>query len=271
MRDLNLSISAFDDELALEFSQTAETFTFLASGNKADKPETIPVKNVDFKNMEIFFNYSDPELLRGLAIRSWYFSDESQGWELRRLIKTRLRKSTIDFEQRLKILPLLESKEMMLNFLVECDDSISASVWYSDEGLKKISRQLRRVKVRVNNEYRRERKIPKYTGYCRGYQSSRQQERKVSSQALANDTELERWRELKYSRERLDQLNELATQLWILRDFKSYNNLKEDLESLSGRYKALKDYFGLTEESIDNLIHAEQLHREEGVPMFKFN
>lgn len=271
MRDLNLNIEAFDKELESEFSHCLESFTFLADGKKANMPKTIPVKDVDFSSMEIYFNYNDPELLRGLAIRSWYFKEEPNGWELRRLIKSRLRKSTIDFEQRLRILPLLESKEMMLNFLVEIDDSISANVWYSNEGLAKISGQLLRVKVRENKEYRREKKIPKYTGYCRGYQSSRHQESKISKQKQLNDLYLERWRELKYSRARLDQLNELATPLWILRDFKSYNNLKDDLESLSARYKELKKFFGLQESQIDNLIHAEKLHREEGEPMFKFN
>lgn len=271
MRDLNLSIEAFDMELRKEFSRGLEVFTFLADGKKADKPKTIPVELVDFQNMEIYFNFNDPELLRGLAIRSWYFKEESSGWELRRLIRSRLKKSTIDFEQRFKILPLLESKGMMLNYLVEIDDSISANVWYSNEGLSKISGQLFRVKVREKEGNFRERKIPKYTGYCRGYQSSRHQESKISKQKQLNDLYLERWRELKYTRARLEQMNELATQLWILRDFESYKNLKDDLESLSERYKGLKDFFGLRESQIDNIIHAEELHREEGEPMFKFN
>lgn len=270
MRDLNISSSAFDKELERKFQKSAEKMTFLAEGKKAVATDTIDLNMRVFSEpYQILFNYNDIELLRGLAIRSWYVTEPACGWEIRRLIKTQLRKSTIDFSQRARILPLLESKSMMINYLVEIDDSISASSWYGNI-LTSLDQIFSKIKVVKRRKIGQEKKIPKYTGYCRGYRSSPKKESLISAQSIENDIFLEKWRMLKTYRERLSNLNELATQLWILREFKDYNLLKEELESISESYRLLKDYFSMTESQIENVIQAELLHKEEGERMFNF-
>lgn len=261
MRDLNISSEAFDKELEKKLCQSSEKLTFLAEGKKAVTPTLNLSMEVFSSPYQIMFNYNDPELLRALAIRSWYFSNPAYGFELRRLIKTSLRKSTIDFSQRARILPLLESKSMMINYLVEFDDKIHASEWYGNI-LNSLSRVLLRVKVRKLT-LGKEKKIPKYTGYCRGYRSSPHKESLISQQKIDNDTFLEKWQMLKNYRERLANLNELATQLWIMREFEDYNLIKEELHSISESYQTLRSYFSMTEEQIDNVISAEILHRQE--------
>lgn len=268
MRDLNISSEAFDKELGKFFSKDSEKMTFLAEGKKAVSTDAISLDKVDFENMEIYFNFNDPELLWKLAIRSWYFSEPAYGYELRRLIKTRLRKSTIDFSQRARILPLLESKSMMINYLVEIDDQVSASSWYGNI-LKSLSTILKKVKVKEKG-YVREKKVDRYTGYCRGYRSSPKKESLISKESIENDIFLEKWQMLKTYRERLAQINELATQLWILREFDDYKLIKEELSSISESYQDLKRFFCMTESQVENVIEAEMLHKLEKVKMFNF-
>lgn len=268
MRDLNISSEAFDKELERNLCNGSEELTFLAEGKKAVNPTLSLSMEVFSAPYQILINCNNPDLLRNLAIRSWYVSNPAHGFELRRLIKTSLRKSTIDFSQRARILPLLESKSMMINYLVELDDEIHASEWYGNI-LESLATVLKRIKVR-KLILGKEKKIPKYTGYCRGYRSSPHKESLISEQSVRNDIFLEKWQLLKSYRERLHNLNELATQLWIMREFEDYNLIKEELHSISESYHSLRYYFSMTEEQIENVISAENLHRQEKQKMFDF-
>jgi hypothetical protein len=268
MRDLTINSSTFDKELEKIFSNADEKLTFLAEGKKA----IIPTRNLNTEQLEkvtLLFNENDPMKLRLLAIRSWYISNPLLANKLRISILQKLRKSTIDFSERARIIPLLESKGLMLTYLTDCDDSLSAREWYGtyQNRLKTILEK----SVQILKLEKFLPKVEKYTGYCRGYKSSPHQESLISQQAVENDIFIAKWQLLKSLKRRLEHQNEIATQLWILREFDKYKLIKDDLHYLGESYRLLKLTLGLDENQVENVMDIERLHRQEKVAMFKFN
>lgn len=269
MRDLNISPSEFDTQLKELFLAENGNTSFLAEMKKDIDPKQ-QLETIHFEHpYKIIYNINNPELTRALAIRSWYFSEPELGYHLRSLIKYNLRKSSIDFVQRQRILPLLESKDMMINYLVDIDESISARDWYGNI-LKSLATVLDKLKIVKIENFRQPVKPEKYTGYCRGYRSSPKQESLVSNQSQKNEIFWQKWKMLKNYRIRLSELEDFATQLYILRDFKSYKILLSDLEKIRYSYNCLKEYFCMDESQIENVIEAEELHRSEGEKMLNY-
>lgn len=268
MRDLNISVSAFDKQLETMFTSNANVKTFFASGNNACTSTQIQdIQPIFFDKVEILFEMRKPMNVYLLAMYSWYINPVL-GFQLRATIKRNLTKSTFDFRTRSRILPLIETKQLMLTFVCDLDEEISASDWYGN--YKPLCKNIHKLLHFKYNDTPLK-KVAKYTGYCRGYRCSPKQESLISSQVWENEVYINSWHLLKSLRERLDIVNTQAIQLKILRDKEGFNLILESLTYLKQAYESLKANLGLDEKGVKNCLDAELLFKIEEEKRFDYS
>ena len=171
------------------------------------------------------YNLKDLELL---SIASWFLSPIT-GSLIRADIEERVQ-ATVDKKARERISLYLKSPIVCLDYLLDISP-MSAHSWYGNkkDRLIELLSSLKCKTWRLSTK-----PVQRYTGYCRGYPSSRPRARR-EKQIIIND-KIDALRRITLETEReISKLHELSMGLYINRNFsesKEISNKIKDLRNL---------------------------------------
>ena len=201
---INYSLFDFCEDIESIVSKELD-YQFLGSSQGAVDPEQIlrEPNVLEIRFILKKFGLVDLELL---AIASWFFKTEYQAL-LRLDIEERLKKCGDDLTRE-RIFPLLNSRNSALEYFYNLAP-YSKETWFGNikPRLQKLLKEIKLKVLKINPNLR----IRRYTGYCRGYGSSRQA-KKVEKQVLLNNII---YYQRKAQKDAVDKIEHLNTQLFF--------------------------------------------------------
>lgn len=261
MRQLNKTVEEFSQEL--EKSLENRYSTVCTSFGRVDPKQLSIYLDRHYLYKFKLKGYSAKQL-KLLAIGSWFYNEQLAAI-LRADLREKINTGSLDFETRLEILPYLESKEHAMNFLVTVDDKFSASDWYGNI-FKQLEELLFNVKFLLFKP--NSKGVKRYTGYCRGYKSSKPG-KTIEKQVLENNNFMSAWKSLKQSDSIVTLLHQQAMSFYLERDFKNYKIILKTLKEYSLERESLLNFFGMSgPEAIKRMIEFEK--RSEEIHSGKF-
>lgn len=255
MRQLNMTVEDFSTETEKYFNNRYSTVC--TSFGRVDSKQLTSYLQDGYLYKYKLKEYDGKEL-KLLALGSW-FLDNHFGGILREDIRQKVENGSLDTNMRIEIFPYLENKQHALHFLALVDERFSASDWYGNL-LTRLDTLLFNVKLLLFKPTKRN--IKRYTGYCRGYKSSKPG-KTIEKQVIENNNFLLRWENLKSSDTVVTLLHNQAMQFYLERDFENYKIILETLKKFSEERRILLNFFGMSgTEALERMKNFEKRSKE---------